>query len=66
MVLERQFYGARSLSKLTGISENFIRRGIEAGTVPGFYSGSWFRIDAKAFLEQLSRQNVGGISIDTK
>ena len=66
MIIERQFYGARELSRLTGISENYIRRGIKDGTVPGFYSGSWFRVDAKAYLEQISQQHEGGAINGTK
>ncbi len=66
MDIERQFYGARTLSRLTGISEGYIRRGIKAGTVPGYYSGSWFRVDAKAYLSQLSKQSKGGANFDTK
>ena len=47
------FLPTRKAVRLTGISEQEIRRRIHAGTVPGIPVGSRFLIDVTAFIDQL-------------
>ena len=54
----QRFKSIRKFSAAYGVPENLIRREVKQGIAPGFYSGSWFYIDAPAYLELLSARNM--------
>ena len=50
------YQSAREFAKRGIKSEPAIRREIAAGTVPGFYSGNRFVINAALYLEQIEEE----------
>ena len=55
---EQRFKSIKKFSRERGVPENFIRREVKQGIVPGFFSGSWFYIDEPQYLEMLSARNT--------
>ena len=58
------FQSIGATSRATGLSQDFIRRGVRAGTIPAIRAGSgsnapWM-IDVEAFLAQLHAEAAGG------
>lgn len=63
MNINYKFLGPKAFARLGIKSEREVRREIAAGTVPGFYSGNRFRIDAEAYISQIRGdclRNAGG------
>ena len=56
----KRYYSANEFSRTFGIPLNLIRREIKLNITPGFYSGTWFYIDAPRYLEMLSNRNFRG------
>ena len=54
----QRFKSIKRFSRDNGVPENLIRKEVRQKLVPGFYSGSWFYIDAPAYLEMLSARNM--------
>lgn len=54
----QRFKSIKQFATTTGVPENLIRREVRQGLVPGFYSGTWFHIDAPAYLAMLSTRNT--------
>lgn len=58
MTVQKRYPSPNEFSRTYGIPIVFIRREIKKGVVPGFYSGTWFHIDALRYLEILSNRNA--------
>ena len=61
---KQRFKSIKQFAATTGVPENLIRREVKQGIVPGFYSGSWFHVDAPAYLAMLSTRNTAGTAAE--
>lgn len=63
MEAKKMFLKTRPLSRLTGVSESYIRRGLRDGTIPYIRVGRDFLIPVQPFIDRLddeARQQVRG------
>lgn len=51
------FMSVRELSRASGISEAYIRKGIKDGSIPVIWSGSKANVNVRLFLEQLDQES---------
>lgn len=59
------FQTINETSRITGLSRDYIRRGVKAGTIPAIKIGEGagvYMIDTELFLEQLHRSAERGAS----
>ena len=58
------FQTINETSRITGLSRDYIRRGVKAGTIPAIKIGDGagvYMIDVERFLEQLHRSAERGV-----
>ncbi len=61
------YLSVNRMASMHGIPRDYLRKRVKQGLVPGFYSGSAFRIDETAFLEMLAqecREAVRGVEAE--
>ena len=63
--LDAPFQTIEVTARITGLSRDFIRRGVKAGEIPAIRSGSRsnapYMVDTVLFLEQLHREAAQGV-----
>lgn len=59
--MEGKYCSAKVFARNTGLSEKFVRDQIHSGKVPGFYSGTAFKINADEYLRLLKQKSLEGI-----
>ncbi|MCD8086288.1 MAG: helix-turn-helix domain-containing protein [Clostridiales bacterium] len=50
------FAKIKDAAAITGLSEHFLRKGCQNGTVPAIKSGTTYYIDVEKLLEQLHKE----------
>lgn len=53
----KEFVKIREAASITGLSQHFIRRGCQNGSLPHIMSGATYYVNIRALLEQLDKQS---------